>query len=155
MKVFSSLAIVLVVVLLAVGGLVYFKEQAAIKDIRQQIASAKAEEAVPSVNAATEAPALTPEKPIVPTPPPPVQVVAPPQQSQVINVYCCPEKPAPALPPAKPVAKATKKPKAVTKYRPAPSAPAANAPCLECSKYAWDPSDPRQPKPGTVSQRIY
>lgn len=61
---------------------------------------------------------------------------------------CC-RKPAP-------VAKTKKPPKSMAKYRSAPAAPAvANQPCPSCSKYAWDPSDPRQPKPGTVSQRIY
>jgi len=62
---------------------------------------------------------------------------------------CC-RKPAP-------VAKAKPKPQKQAKYRPAPAAPAAaaNQPCPGCSDYAWNPADPRQPKPGTVSQRIY
>ena len=65
---------------------------------------------------------------------------------------CC-RKPAP-------VAKAKPKPKPqkpVAKYRPAPTAqpPVANAPCPGCSEFAWNPADPRQPRPGTISQRIY
>ncbi len=59
-----------------------------------------------------------------------------------------------------PVAKAKPKPKPqkpVAKYRPAPTAqpPVANAPCPGCSEFAWNPADPRQPRPGTISQRIY
>jgi hypothetical protein len=47
------------------------------------------------------------------------------------------------------------KKQAVVKPKPRPTPAAVAAPCPDCSKYAWDPSDPRQPAPGTVSLRQY
>jgi hypothetical protein len=132
------------------------------KDVSQTLEPVQHKTEVPEWSSNNTPPASPPIQPVNPPAVPAgatvTTVPAGGTLQQTINVYCGGGKPCsePAKTPKAIIYK--KRPKAnkiTAKKQPTP-AMAVTPPCPDgnCSKYAWNPADARQPRPGEVSQRV-